>query len=97
MDPDPDPGGPKTYGSCGSGSAPLVQFYLIFSEKVTHGDSVFIYPWRKVLDPSCLGGRPIHPNSASALHDQHRDGKLLIPHDFAKHDLYVSFFKGTVS
>jgi hypothetical protein len=31
-DPDPDPGGPKTYGSDGSGSATLVeeQFHIIF-------------------------------------------------------------------
>ncbi len=28
MDPDPDPGGPKTYASCGFGSATLIQTFL---------------------------------------------------------------------
>ncbi len=30
MDPDPDPGGPKTYGSDGSGSATLVLSFALF-------------------------------------------------------------------
>jgi hypothetical protein len=36
VDPDPDPGGPKTYGSGGSGSATLLFSSLTFKRTTEH-------------------------------------------------------------
>ena len=56
MDPDPAPGGPKTYGSDGSGSATLVPKYLPVSgeerlalELSTHNENLSKVP---LLDPT---------------------------------------------